>query len=555
MRFLKSNKARAAAIAAAALLLIGAAVVINRPQVFLGIIRDDSGLASVKEGDASIIKKDEERAKVLYVGVTDALGVTNPAYSLNQTDAMISSLIFEPLMRQDAQGVFQKELAKSIDMEADGTACRITLQKNMKFSDGTPLTAEDAAFSLAAMCMNANEDNQSFCLNIEGVQEFKDGETQMPSGIRVEDESHLRVSFANPSPDNSLIAKCRIQKKPEDMADGVAAVLARISTGGIGTGAYVKEEGREGGAIRLSASGCYRKKIRDIKAVEFVLYDSYSAADAVERGDIDIACFGGNSGLFDTYYEGKQFHIYEKSQDYIQYLQVNRDSALLRRPGARRAAALAIDRNSLTGGSLSRYFTGAYALAWENGTMAGEEAISYNPDGAKTLLDQVKEEMGISDANVRLAVLNGNQVQKEIAKAVKKDLEKVGFSVQVNELEQNDYLQQVYMLGAYDLLIAGSGGWQQPTAYSRLVEDSRGLKTASASEELKAAVEKLMTSYDEKSQESALKEANTAVNRMVPVVPLVRQKSFMAVSADLKNYKMNQYDTFIDNVWDIRVSR
>ena len=64
-----------------------------------------------------------------------------------------------------------------------------------------------------------------------------------------------------------------------------------------------------------------------------------------------------------------------------------------------------------------------------------------------------------------------------------------------------------------------------------------------------------MTSYDEKSQESALKEANTAVNRMVPVVPLVRQKSFMAVSADLKNYKMNQYDTFIDNVWDIRVSR
>lgn len=93
----------------------------------------------------------------------------------------------------------------------------------------------------------------------------------------------MTVHFAVPSPDNALIAECQIQKRPENMEDGIALVLPQISTAGIGTGAYVKEEGQTGGNIRLTASVYYHEKIRDIKTVVFVPYGTYEVADAISR--------------------------------------------------------------------------------------------------------------------------------------------------------------------------------------------------------------------------------------------------------------------------------
>ena len=109
------------------------------------------------------------------------------------------------------------------------------------------------------------------------------------------------------------------------------------------------------------------------------------------------------------------------------------------------------------------------------------------------------------------------------------------------------------MLKNYDLLIMSSGGWENYNAYSRLLSNSQGLLIDSASEKVKEAVNKLGTSYEPKAVEESLKEANSVLNRLAPVIPLTRQKEFLAVSADLKNCKMTQYDAFIHNIWDIHV--
>ena len=136
-----SNKRAVAATAAALLFVIGAVVYFSRPQVFLGIFADDSGLAMVREGSADGIQKDAARKKELHVLVNDALGVTNPAYAQNEGDRMISAMIFEPLMRMGGDGHFNSVLAKSVSMSEDGTSCQITLENKIRFSDGTEMTA------------------------------------------------------------------------------------------------------------------------------------------------------------------------------------------------------------------------------------------------------------------------------------------------------------------------------------------------------------------------------------------------------------------------------
>lgn len=547
------NKRVVAAAAAALLLIIGAVVYFSRPQVFLGIFADDSGLAMVREGSVDGIQKDAARKKELHVLVNDALGVTNPAYAESEADRMISAMIFEPLMRMEGDGHFTGVLAKSVSMSEDGTSCQITLNKKIKFSDGTELTADDVAFSIAAMCQIAEEDGSSLYLNIEGVEDFRNGSVELPSGIEVPDASHVTVRFAVPSPDNVLIAECQIQKRPDDMENGMIWVLPQISTAGIGTGAYVKEAGRDGGNIRLTASAYYYEKIRDIKAVEFVPYGTYEVADAISRGEIDVAVLSGNGLNFDPFYDAKQFTIYEKPMDSVLYLSVNRDCSLLRRTDARRAAALSIDRDALAGGALSKYLMKAEAMAWENSSLAGDDPAVLDWNTAKDLLKGVTAEMENPSMKLVLPILDGNEIQKEIAKEVKSGLDHTGFSVEVKAMDQAEYLKEVYMLGNFDLLISSSGGWQSPSAYSRLVNDSQGLNVGSASETLQDSIQSLSHVYDWKSLEKSLKETNTVINQTMPVIPVARQKEFVAVSADLQDYKMSQYDAFIHNVWEIRV--
>ena len=548
-----SNKRAVAATAAALLFVIGAVVYFSRPQVFLGIFADDSGLAMVREGSADGIQKDAARKKELHVLVNDALGITNPAYAQNEGDRMISAMIFEPLMRMGGDGHFNSVLAKSVSMSEDGTSCQITLENKIRFSDGTEMTAADVAFSIAAMCLTAEEDGDSLYLNIEGLEEFRNGSVEIPSGIEVTDAKHVTVHFAVPSPDNALIAECQIQKRPENMEDGIALVLPQISTAGIGTGAYVKEEGQTGGNIRLTASVYYHEKIRDIKTVVFVPYGTYEVADAISRNEIDVAVLNGSGSDFDPFYDAKQFIIYEKPMDSVFYLSVNRDCSLLRRTDARRAAALSIDRDSLAGGALSRYLMQADAMAWENSSLAGDDPAVLDRDTAKELLKGVKEEMSDPSMKLVLPVLADSDIQKEIAKEVKDGLNHTGFSVEVKSLEQSEYLREVYMLGNYDLLISSSGDWQKPSAYKRLMQNSQGLNTSTANEALQSSLQSLSHVYDWKSLEKSLKETYTVINQTMPVIPVARQKEFVAVSADLQDYKMSQYDAFIHNVWEIRV--
>ncbi|RHV86598.1 hypothetical protein DXA97_12415 [Clostridium sp. OF09-36] len=152
-----------------------------------------------------------------------------------------------------------------------------------------------------------------------------------------------------------------------------------------------------------------------------------------------------------------------------------------------------------------------------------------------------------------LPVLADSDIQKEIAKEVKDGLNHTGFSVEVKSLEQSEYLREVYMLGNYDLLISSSGDWQKPSAYKRLMQNSQGLNTSTANEALQSSLQSLSHVYDWKSLEKSLKETNTVINQTMPVIPVARQKEFVAVSADLQDYKMSQYDAFIHNVWEIRV--
>lgn len=547
------KKPYAAAIAAAAVVLAAVLFfVMGPPRIFSGIFRDQTGLAMVQEGRESAVQKDEERRQVLRVYTNDATGVINPAYASSAGDRAVSAVIFEPLMRKNVDGKLEPVLARQVRMAEDGATCTIQLKKNVRFSDGQALTARDAAFSIAAMCVTEEEGSGPYG-NIQGVRAFREGAGELPEGIRVTDELTVELAFETPSPDNLRILETKIQERPENLTSGFLPVLQQLSMDGTGTGAYQKVRIRDGSGIRLEANEFYRGKIRDIKAVEFVTYGTYEMGAVIDEQRIDAAFFSAESALFDRFFSAKQFTIYEKPGAGLYYMALNRNNRQLYIPAVRRAIALSIDRDRFAGGNLSAYMVKAEAIGPEDSIYAGSVNMALNKEEAKKLMEEAGGKYGSLKGHLRLPVLAGSKNQEALAKAVKSDLKDIGFDVDIELLDQAAYLQQVYMLQDFDLILSGTGGWDYPSAWDGLAEDMQGLPTACNSNELNEALGELNTAYSEKALTAAWKKAADAAGRQVPVIPLARPKQFLAVSADLSGYRITRYDDFFVNIQDIRV--
>ena len=73
----------------------------------------------------------------------------DPAKQNNQTDYTRCFTFYNGLTPLDASLAPQLELAEAIESDSSATVWTIKLRRDVKFHDGTPLTADDVVFSLA----------------------------------------------------------------------------------------------------------------------------------------------------------------------------------------------------------------------------------------------------------------------------------------------------------------------------------------------------------------------------------------------------------------------
>jgi len=78
-----------------------------------------------------------------------ALNRLNPLLdSSNAVDRDVDRLLFSGLVRFDSRGLPTGDLAESWGVSQDGTIYNVSLRPNIKWHDGTPLTANDVAFTI-----------------------------------------------------------------------------------------------------------------------------------------------------------------------------------------------------------------------------------------------------------------------------------------------------------------------------------------------------------------------------------------------------------------------
>ncbi|MDE0355821.1 MAG: peptide ABC transporter substrate-binding protein [Deltaproteobacteria bacterium] len=219
-----------------------------------------------------------------------APSVLNPFLSGGTKDIHAAAFVIEPLARYDDDANMVPALAAEIPtVENGGVAADLKsvtwkLRKGVTWSDGTPFTAADVAFT-AAYCMHP-DGGCNAAPRFENV-----------AAVEAVDDHTVRISFevAMPFPYGPFVGStCPvIQKKQfEGCLGAKAPECTEQNFGPIGTGAFKVKEFRPNDVVRYEMNERYRNPNQPAFASVLVKGggDAVSAARAVlETGEFDYA--------------------------------------------------------------------------------------------------------------------------------------------------------------------------------------------------------------------------------------------------------------------------
>ena len=298
-------------------------------------------------------------------------------YTLAGQDVL--PLVFAALVRTDAAGNVELDLAEQLDVEEDGRAYVARLRDGLVWDDGAPLTAEDIAFTVRLVQAPEHQ----------GSQELAD----LWRGVEVEIVDPRTVRFRLPTPLASFPEHLTLGLLPRHVLDGVAASdlpLHAYNRQPVGSGPY-RVAAFEPERLVLERNPGYHGGLPRLSRIELRVYGERSAAlGAAMRREVD-----GIGGLrpeeieqIATSGELVVYALPERSKTAAVIF--NLETPVLREPAVRKALAQAVDREALIREVLAGYgepATGPIPVQSWAYTRAPATA-EHDPASAATLLDE-----------------------------------------------------------------------------------------------------------------------------------------------------------------------
>lgn len=395
-----------------------------------------------------------------------AISILNPYLSGGTKDIYGSSIVLEPLARYDVDGNLVPWLATEIPTVDNGgiaedlMSITWTLKEGVVWSDGTPFTAEDVAFT-AEYCMSPEAGcvASNFFADVESVEAL--------------DDLTVRINFEVPKPNpfSAFVgAESPILQKAqfEDCVGIRAQECTAQNFGPIGTGPFVVADFRVNDVVTYEANPLFREA--DKPAFQTVIIkgggDAASAARAVlETGEADWAwnlqvapeildqmVAAGNGELavsFGTSVERVLINFSNPDpalgDDRAEYMDGNNPHPFLTDYNVRRALSKAIDTEILveigygaTGSTTCNIIPAPAAFASD----ANDECLIQDLEEANRLLDEagwVRGPDGVrAKDGVRLSMLfqtSTNAVRQDFQALLKEWWEEIGFEVELRNID------------------------------------------------------------------------------------------------------------------------
>ncbi len=282
------------------------------------------------------------------VGITD-IDTLDPALAHDPASISLVQMLFTGLVQLDNKLQVRPQLAASWNLSADGMTWTFHLKKNLHFSDGTPLTAKDVAYSIDRALQPATQSTVAplYLSILKNADQLLAGRTTtlINDSLQTPDDTTLILITKKKAAYflSMLTYTCSYVVEKSLVTKYMAKFTDHLTEGG-GAGPFTLTQHLRGQEIDFAPNENYYNPKPQLQHVRVAFYhQANDAYQAYQRGTIDTV--GVPQTTFASDKKRKDF--YQIPQLWTNYYAMNYLTKPFDNIHIRQAFALAIDKTAI----------------------------------------------------------------------------------------------------------------------------------------------------------------------------------------------------------------
>lgn len=353
--------------------------------------------------------------------------------------------IYDSLTFFNEDGKIIPCVAKDWTVSQNGLTYTFNLEKNIKFHDGTSLTAKDVVYTFK---------------NLAGLDGFTCTNDSMKIIGSVESPADGVVVMTLKSPSSEFVNLCATSSIVKDGSTKDSPVV------GSGPYKFVSYDIHQKVVLERNDEYWNKERKGKIKTGEFYVMTNESATlSALSSGQIDVAQLitPGTAKAM-----ASNFNLINTPQNMVQILGMNNIVKPYDDVRVRKAVAMAINKKEIISGVMDDSATELYSnfspimKSYYNETLTNVNP--YDVEKAKALL----AEAGYADGfEMTITVPSNYTAHMDTAQVIVNNLAQIGIKAKLDPIEWTTWLDRVYSKKEFETTVIAFGGKLEPSAILR----------------------------------------------------------------------------------------
>ncbi|GAA1555915.1 ABC transporter substrate-binding protein [Kribbella sancticallisti] len=408
-------------------------------------------------------------SKVIRVGATQAMDSMNPFLAVRLVSSSIHRWMYGFLTVPDPKTLQPSaDLAESWTTSPDGLTWTFKIRQ-AKWSDGQPITAEDAAWTFNKMIT----DDGAKTANGPAVENFA-SVTASGQDLTIKLKAPQASMLDNPVP----IMPKHVWEKVGDIAKYEAEAYPAVTSG-----PYIAVEHKKDQYVKLKANPDYWRGRPKIDELQVIFYDNPAAAIVgLKKGDIDLIgrlappdfdALKGDDNIVQWNQQGRR----------ATYLQINHGATTsdnkpigdghpaLKDPRVRQALHYAIDKQKLVDevqNGLAKPADGSIVppmykdFFWE---ASGDQKVGFDVARANKILDDAGYKLGADGIRTmpdgskkltfRFSIHTDAPIEEKLAEYLTGWFKELGITLTTKRLDSSKFTEETGTTALFDIAISG----------------------------------------------------------------------------------------------------
>lgn len=423
-------------------------------MIFLTGCSKDSGEKASTSG---------EKGKTMFLGMVNPPILFNPINSSDVASQFAEKFIFDSFLEMTGPQEFAPKLAESFET-TDNQTYTITLNKEAKWSDGKPVTADDVAFTFNLVANPVVETVVGGYISMfEGLDtngKLEGGAKEIPSVKIIDDK---KIEFKTKTPVDPNMIKEQLGTKfmilPKHALEKIdPAKLSQdpfMQKPTVTNGAYQFVQYKKDQYIEYKQNPDYYLGKVELSKLFIKVMPAANLVAQLQTGELHMNIAGGIGKIVPTDYETveKIETVKTKTENTFGFQSMMFNTKTIKDPKIRKAFAQAVDRQQIVDKLLKGYgevIDGPYTTInpYLNKDL---KTITYDPAAAKKALEDAGWDF---EKELNFIVPTGNKVREQAADIITQNLKDAGVKVKMTTFDFPTLMAKG-KAGEFDALLMG----------------------------------------------------------------------------------------------------